>query len=280
MIEKNRRPAFRFINNVGLQYHFFAAGRMFSVRLACRAPKLSVMAGWIYDGGVREICKSDKPWTQSDSPYLDINGDVIDIRDENGEIVVEARAANGEDGFIARGKPIHSLSWMDTFSENNDEVLHLPDITGTVEFRGTTYPAKGYCKHVEWTYAPRYTGYRFLHGLIDNGEIAVWSADAVFAYKKYDYFKMVEKDGSITVADEERSSHKQNTVYAKIGERDVRVEFEELGMWELPLIGDGSDMVIMQRYGNITFIENGVKKTGVAMTEYGFGRYTDGPISA
>ena len=86
---------------------------------------------------------------------------------------------------------------------------------------------------------------------------------------------MIEDKGEVTVADRELSSHKQNTIYAKVGDRNITVTFEELGSWEMPLINDRTDMVIQQRYGNITYREGDIVKSGVAMTEYGFGKYGD-----
>lgn len=279
MKNPNRRPAFRFINNDSLQYHFFAGGMAFSIRLVYRA-SLCVHAAWIYDNGIREISKSNQVWVQSDSDTLDISSDIMQIRDEDGEIVVTAHADNGEEGFTARVRPVHTLKWKDTFAEHaNDEVLHLPDLKGTLQYKGRTYPTHGYCKHIEWREAPRYTGYRFLHGILDDGEIALWSADAVFGYKKYDYFKMVEADGTLVVADDELSSHKQSTIYAKCGAREIQVTFEEKGAWHIPLVESSSDMVIQQRYGLITYREGAITKSGVAVTEYGFGKFSDAPLT-
>ena len=101
----------------------------------------------------------------------------------------------------------------------------------------------------------------------------------MFGYKKYDYFKMIEADGNLVVADEERSSHKQNTIYAKIGDRDIRVDFEELGAWELPLVGPTIDNMLQQRYGKIVVTEGDRRREGVAVTEYGFGKFSDQPMS-
>lgn len=277
MTDPVRRPAFRFTANDSLQYHFFADNRLFSIRMAYRGGHWT-HAAWIYDGSAREIAKSPNLWVQSDSPYLDIQSDIAEVRDEDGEIVVIVHATSSEDSFEARVRPLNTLTWMDTLSESNEEVLHLPDLTGTLKFRGKTYDTKGYCKHVMWHTGPRYTGYRFLHGFVDDGELAIWSADAVFAYQKYDYFKMAKPDGTIIAADYEQSSHKQNTVYARIGERAIKVDFEELGMWELPIVNSSSDMVIMQRYGNIRYTEGSVVKTGFALTEYGFGKYSDNKL--
>ncbi len=278
MKNQNRRPAFHFVDNDCLQYHFFADGMAFSIRLVYRS-KICVHAAWIYDNGIREISKSSQIWSQSDSDYLDISSDIMEIRDEDGEIVIVWHANNDEESFTARVRPVHTLMWKDTFAEDaNDEVLHLPDLKGTLEYKGKTHPTYGYCKHVQWRQGPRYTGYRFIHGILDGGEIALWSADAVFGYKKYDYFKMVEPDGAIVVADNELSSHKQHMVYAKIGSREIQVEFEEMGAWELPLVGPKIDMVIQQRYGKITYHEGAVTKSGVAVTEYGFGKFSDVPL--
>lgn len=278
MKNQPRRPAFRFIDNDGLQYHFFAGGRAFSIRLVYRS-NMCVHAAWIYDNGIREVSKSNQVWIQSDSHYLNISSDIMEIRDEDGEIVIVVHADNSEDSFTARVRPIHTLMWKDTFADGiNDEVLHLPDLKGTLKYKGQTYSTHGYCKHVEWRQAPRYTGYRFLHGILDNGETSLWSADAVFGYKKYDYFKMIEPDGTIVVADDELSSHKQRTIYAKIGTREIQVEFEEMGTWQLPLVGADIDMVIQQRYGAIIYREGAVTKSGVAVTEYGFGKFSDVPL--
>lgn len=278
MKNQSRRPAFRFINNDSLQYHFFASGMVFSIRLVYRSD-ICVHAAWIYDNGIREISKSDQIWTQSDSDHLDISSDIMEIRDQDGEIIIVSRANSGAESFTVRAQPIHTLMWKDTFAEDvNDEVLHLPDLQGTLEYKGKTYVTHGYCKHVEWHQAPRYTGYRFLHGILDGGDITLWSADAVFGYKKYDYFKMVESDGTIAVATDELSSHKQRTIYAKIGSRDIQVEFEEKGAWQLPLVGPAIDMVIQQCYGTIIYREDTITKFGVAVTEYGFGKFSDTPL--
>jgi len=280
MTEEARRPAFRFLDNVGLQYHFFAGGMAFSIRLVHRLD-VCTHAAWIFDGSMREIAKSNQVWTQSDSEYLDISSDIMAVRDEDGDIVVSVKSSSGEDDFEARVRPVHTLTSNDTFNTaSNDDVLHLPDLNGTLEYKGQSYSAFGYCKHVEWNKGPRYTGYRFLHGVLDDDKTAIWSADAVFGYKKYDYFKMVEPDGTIVVADDELSSHKQKTIYASIGDRHVRVVFEELGAWELPLIDPPeTDMVIQQRYGTITYHEGNVKKSGTALTEYGFGKFAEADLS-
>ncbi len=274
MTNPARRPAFRFTNNDSLQYHFFADGKLFSIRLVYRGGHWT-HAAWIYDGSAREIAKSSNLWVQSDDPYLNIKSDIAEIRDEDGEIVVIVHDATGDSSFEARVRPLNTLSWMDTLSESNEEVLHLPDLTGTIKFRGKTHDAKGYCKHVMWHTGPRYTGYRFLQGFLDEGQLAIWSADAVFAYQKYDYFKMAKPDGTIIAADHEQSSHKQNTVYARIGNREVKVDFEELGAWELPIVNESSDMVIQQRYGKIRYTDGNAEKSGIALTEYGFGKYSD-----
>jgi len=218
-------------------------------------------------------------WTQMGGDCLNICSDIMEIRDEDGEITVICRDKSGGKSFTARVRPIHVLAWKDTFDEDaNAEVLHLPDLKGTLEYKGEIFPACGYCKHVEWRQAPRYTGYRFLHGILDGGECALWSADAVFGYKKYDYFKMIQPDGAIAVADGELSSHKQHTIYAKIGSREIQVEFAEMGAWQLPLVGPEIDMVIQQRYGRISYREGSISKSGVAVTEYGFGKFSNAPL--
>lgn len=275
---KNERvQKFRFVKNDNLQYHFFSAGKIFSTRLVHR-PGICVHASWIYDGAVTEISRSENLWIQSDTDFMDISSDILSVRDLDGELNIIAKFEDGRNCFHAKVKPQNILKWLDTYAESNDEVLHLPDLIGTLEYKGKVYPTFGYCKHVQWQSAPRYTGYRFLHGIIGDEQIPVWSADAVFGYQKYDYFKMIEDKGEVTVADRELSSHKQNTIYAKVGDRNITVSFEELGSWEMPLINDRIDMVIQQRYGNITYREGDIVKPGVAMTEYGFGKYGDNSI--
>lgn len=274
MTQHTRRPAFRFQKNDSLQYHFFAEDKIFSIRFVFRGA-ICVHAAWIFDGSLREISKSEEVWTQADTDYLDISSEIMRVSDENGELIINVKAENGEDGFEARVRPDHTLNWKDTFSPENDAVLHLPDLQGTLTYRGKAYETTGYCKHVEWSQGPRYTGYRFLHGVLDHGDGVVWSADAVFGYQKYDYFKMITPDGSIVEGDGEMTAHKQNTVFSEIEGRKVSVTFEELGRWELPLLGQGIDMVIMQRYGRIKLQDGEVIKSGVAMTEYGFGKYSD-----
>lgn len=278
MQKHGQLPAFRFVKNDSLQYHFFANDMAFSVRLIYRS-NMRIHAVWVYENGIQEINKSSQVWTQTGGDYLNIRSDIMEIRDEDGEIIVVCRDKTGGEGFTARVRPIHTLSWKDTFDEDaNDEVLHLPNLKGTLEYKGKVFPAHGYCKHVEWRQAPRYTGYRFLHGILDGGECALWSADAVFGYKKYDYFKMIQPDGTIVTADNELSSHKQNTIYAKIGPREIQVEFEELDAWQLPLVGSEIDMVIQQRYGRISYREGLINKSGVAVTEYGFGKFSNTPL--
>ena len=106
-----------------------------------------------------------------------------------------------------------------------------------------------------------------------NGSLksAEFRTDANFGFEKYDYFRLLHKDGRTITADPEHSSVKKNVAFAKAGERTFELRFEELANWSRQLKSSEMDMSLQQRYGRITLIDNGKAIPGIAIAEYGIG---------
>ena len=118
---------------------------------------------------------------------------------------------------------------------------------------------------------PTYWGYRFIQGyLVDK--TCLWSADAVFGFSKYDYFKVVSPDGTLFEAPTDAVAHKQDVMFCYVDGMRRQAEFEELGVWDLSLKSSATDSCMRQRYGRVRYNDGKTTRTGVALTEYCFGR--------
>jgi hypothetical protein len=254
-----------------LKWHLFCGDLFFCVHVFT-GESIEVSAAWVYDGGVREIFRQENTLQQSAADYLDISSRALQIVDVDGGVSIVCRDESGDVAFSMELKERNVFAWKDPADPENEGVIHWPDMSGTATYNGKTYSGHGYCKRVMWAESPRYWGYRFLQSTKPDGSLALWGADGVFGFSKYDYFRLVRPDGTLLSADPEMSSHKQNTFYAKAGDTNYRIAFEELGYWETRLVSKSMDSMLRQQYGRMTLFENEKEVTsGPAFREYCYG---------
>lgn len=261
-----KQPPYPAGSHDSIQYHFFCDDKLFAARIF-RTDTLENTSAWIFDGSARSILDDGTPIKQSSSDHLDVTAATISMNAGEGEGRLSIRGAKPEDSFEVEFTSGKEFRWSDTL----EDVLHQPDLRCVVKYKGKLLAGRGYCKRYAWAKPPHYWGYRFLQGFLDDRETAIWTADAVFGENKYDYFKIVSRDGTLLEAPKESCAHKQNTMF---GYRDgVRhqADFEELGVWNHILKSSGMDSHLQQRYGKVRYFDGQNYHEGVAITEYCFG---------
>lgn len=259
------------VGHDSIQYHVFAEGLIFAARIF-RTDSLEHHSAWIYDGHVREVISSSAPFTQSDSPFLDVAAPSMRIVANENEGQLTVRGENIADSFELRFKVRHRYQWSYDAEATGEHVLHLPDLDCEVAYQGRTLRGTGYHKRYHWRTPPRYWGYRFLHSVMDDGIAVVWTADAMFGTRKYDYFKVLDlTTGHLLEAAPETCAHKQNLIFGEIGTEKHRVEFVEAGAWNTVLRSSAMDSHMQQRAGRIRYMAGPLRLSGTAITEYCFG---------
>ena len=251
------------------QYHFFCGNLFVAVRVF-KTPTLEHHSAWVFDGQAREVMSSTTPLKLGKENHLHLTGPHMEMVVENkGRFEIEGQ--NGATGFSVEFSPKTSLVWDHPSWSADEQAIHQPDLIGRVRYKGAVHDGIGYCKRYFWANFPRYWGYRFLHGAAADGSLTLWTADAVFGLGKYDYFHIVRKDGSMTSADPDRSSHKLTTMYGQAGSVNLRVDFEPLGEWDTVLKSPRMESHMLQRYGRMVLHQNDRTLPGFAMTEQCFG---------
>ena len=261
-----KQPPYPAGSHDSIQYHFFCDDKLFAVRIF-RTDSLEHHSAWVFDDGARTVLSSDAPIRQADREYLDVAAETMRIEadDTSGRITVHGAVA--DDAFAVEFKPGRTLRWSDTL----EHVMHQPDIACVVSYRGRRLAGVGYSKRYAWAEPPRYWGYRFLQGFLGDRTTSIWTADAVFGLNKYDYFKVLSADGSLFEAPNDRTAHKQNTMFAYANGVRHEARFEELASWDQILKSERMDSHLRQRYGRVRYFDGKAEREGVAITEYCFG---------
>lgn len=255
------QPPFGRHDHDSLQYHFRCGGLIGAARLF-RTPTLQHASAWIWEAGtLTRLHDGQGPLGQSRDAALDVTDGAMAMRD--GAEGVAIRLGGG----IAIGLvPRRSWRWDDTIST----VLHQPDMACTLTLGDRSLSGVGYCKRYAWTPAPRHWGYRFVQGWCDDGA-ALWTAEATFGTRKYDYFRLLEPGGALLEGGPEASRHRQDGVVCDVAGGVARVALEELAVWEAPLRSPGMDSLLRQRVCRLRIALPTGEREGLAINETCFG---------
>lgn len=261
-----KQPLYPTGSHDSIQYHVFCGEKLFAMRIF-RTDTLEHHSAWIFDGTARTVLSSEAVIGQAASDHLDVTAETMRLvaGEAGGRIGVHGPVA--EDGFEIDFKVGRTFRWSDTL----EEVMHQPDLDCVVTYRGETFRGRGYCKRYSWSQPPRYWGYRFLQGFVDDLNTSIWTADAIFGLNKYDYFKILSADGGVVEASKDNSAHKQDSMFCYVDGVRHQADFEELGAWDQILRSPKMDSHLRQRYGRVRYLDGAVARTGVALTEYCFG---------
>lgn len=259
------QPPFGDFDHDSIQYHafcgnFVCAARIFSTR------SLVHTSAWVYDGNsVRTVFGSTQTPVQSSAGHCDVEADGIFMRADDRTAAIRLSPENSADAIDLHFDVRSEVTWNDTIST----VIHQPDMECQVVFGGATHTGKGYAKRYTWTPCPHNWGYRFIQGYA--GDINLWTAEATFGEDKYDYFKMIAPDGTVSEAERPNSCHRMNAAFATVGGDQIAVEIEEIGRWQVDLRSAAMDSLLRQRMCHLQVTRNGEVHTGYAINETCYG---------
>jgi hypothetical protein len=265
-----KQPAYPAGSHDSIQYHFFCEDKLFAMRIF-RSDSLEQTSAWIFDGTAKAVLASDSKITQSDAGHLDVSSQEMTLAagEDAGRITIVSEKAEGSfEVEFTLGK---TLNWGYNAQDVGEDVFHQPDLACVVTYRGKKMVGRGYCKRYYWQNPPRYWGYRFLQGFIDDRKTSIWTADAMFGTSKYEYFKLLGQDGTLLELPTDTCAHKQNLMFGYLDGVRHEAIFEELGAWNQTLKSSSMDSHMQQRYGKVTYFDGNNVRTGVAITEYCFG---------
>ena len=84
----------------------------------------------------------------------------------------------------------------------------------------------------------------------------------------YDYFKIAQADGTILVADDEHTHHRDNIGYGSIDGRPFEAEVEAIGQWETRLLGGNFDALLRQRFSRLAVRYDGEEQKVMPSTRW------------
>lgn len=253
--------------NEGIQYEIFCGDRYFCVRVI-ETGSLKYHCSWVYDGGVRELLSSETPLRRSAKPHLDLSGDDIRIEADKsgGKIGVKSPAGDLEIDFKS---PI-TASWG---IPPEDVAIHQPLMDATVRWGGQSLRGQGYCKRYWYHRDIDYWSWRFIMGIVQQGAapLMVWTAEAMFALEKYDYFKLVGPNGAVAAAERNDSLHREAEAFGTVNGVAYNARVRELGRWEKVLRTSAMDTKLRLKFCELSLISGGTTLKGYALHEIGAG---------
>ena len=254
-----------------LQYHFFLSGLFLAIRVFHTSSLQSVTA-WAYDyaepeSGAIELVNSYAPLAPQPGSGLNLANDELAIVDDatDGGSIRIAPTSTAATALLARaGVPVgpsgrpelvlaieqqgHVYSWVPV-GASDDLVIHRPQMRARLDgWRGAAPTGYGYSKRYHGIYA-RYNQWRFIHGVADTQGLdapppaIVWTADATFGDKKYNYFKLLSgaahKSGEIIEASKSETYNQEDAGYATIDGKRYEAHVHEIASWHT-IIGGGA----------------------------------------
>lgn len=253
--------------NQTCQYNFFCEDKFFCVR-QMELRDFVHQSAWVYDVGVHEILNTAHPIECLGDEHLNTRTPqfLMESNDERGRV----------SALDSSGNPVFEMNWTIPISSSWDipgegAGLHQPLLKGEVDYRGKTYRGHGYCKRAYHDQDLECYAWRFIEGVFDNGNAMVWTADAFFGLSCYDYFKIAFADGTILVADNEHTHHRDTIGYGRIDGRPYEAAVDVIGQWDTRLLGNRLDTLLRQRFSKLTVRFGGQTYQGYALQEIGGG---------
>jgi hypothetical protein len=250
-----------------IQYHFFCEDRFFSARIF-NTKHFTHHSAWVFDGAPRELVNSSEPLQRIGTDRLNVHASrfVMDASNGGGTIAVHEDGTSGPI-LEMRFKVPRTFTWYCL----EGPAIHQTHIQGEITYQGKRYTGLGYCKRYWWDENIEYWGYRFVQSVTSSGTDMIWTADATFAQTKYAYFKESHPDGSLGVAEEKDSAHRNDVAYGVIDGIPYEIRLKEMGSWETCLKSETMDSKMRQRFCKATIRRGDRQDTGYALNETCFG---------
>ncbi|MBS1868434.1 MAG: hypothetical protein JSS99_02115 [Actinobacteria bacterium] len=258
--------------NDGLQYHFFCDDdRVFGVRVV-KTALTEVHWAWVSDrDGTRTIHRREAFSEQAEGASLSMHSPGFHIvTDETGGGSLDVDGPGGlhvDFEVKTRKDADRQLEGQTT------ETFYHPDLDCTVTYDGKTSPAIGFMKRYMYPEPPRHWHWLFLQGYASDRSYSLWTADACFAFLKYNYFRILPRDGKLFEADVTRTHHARGLVRADTpdgGEYEAR--FEPIAEPADCLIKTAEiETLVRQTPVRFTLSDGAETSEGIAIYEYGAG---------
>ena len=239
------------------------------------------MSAWAYDyaepeSGAIELVNTYAPLAPQPGRGLNLANNelaIVDTATDGGLIRIAPTATAATDLLARAGVPVgpsgrpelvlaieeqgHVYSWVPV-GASDDLVIHRPQMRARLDgWRGAAPTGYGYSKRYHGIYA-RYNAWRFIHGVADSSGRAgdelgvvppptiVWTADATFGDKKYNYFKLLSgaahESGEIVEAANSETYNQADAGYATISGKRYEAHVREIASWHT-IIGGGADQM-------------------------------------
>jgi|GEM_PF-2052218 len=264
------QPPFGTTASDSLQYELFFDQIFVSIRII-KTPTATFSSAWMWDNGIVDLLTSYQPFETRSREGLYAGNDHISyaMQHGGGQILIRPEAG-GEWAFDIEEKI--TSQWR---FPPDDVVIHQPGLRVSMRRSGETLVGRGYAKRYAFAGDNGYMYWRFITGPFgawrDQTGPWVWTAEAAFELKKYDYFKIMDAAGDIKTADQPGTYHRDRLAIGVVDGQAHCVEIEDIGRIEKVMKTDKTDMKISQAYCHMTVTRDGETLTGFGLNEIACG---------
>jgi hypothetical protein len=256
-----------------LQYHLFFPEGFFVHCRVFLTPSLEHSVVWTCDakGEVKEVFKQNVALIPGKDDFMVLDAADLHIHDgpQGGQISVPS--AKLEINFESE----RDFKWLPGGQSVDDNaVIHRPQLKVKMKLNGVETSGEGYSKRYFGEYGPHW-GYRFIQssGLAPPFS-ALWTADATFGFSKYNYFKLLKRDGELIQAKAEDTYQQDCDGYAYIDQQKYHAHIDVIGEWVHDYVsaGNATNSRMQLRYCKLTLcLPSGEMVSGYALNERCFG---------
>lgn len=255
-----------------LQYELFFGDRFVSIR-ALKFPSCQFISAWMYDGGLADLFFTHEPLAgvQADRPGLHAHNNCLSL---------ELGAGGGQINMVSPDHGAFEVDVAETVSTVwrvplGDIVIHQPLLNVTLRHRSEACTGVGYAKRYTFGQDTQHTYWRFITGPAGDGCKPgwLWTAEAAFDLRKYDYFKLAGADGTIVAADQPGSWHRDRMAHGVLNGAAHQVEIEDLGRIERSIEGPGTNLKLSQAFCRMSLTAGGKAHSSFALNEIACGSH-------
>jgi len=250
----------------------FFQDRFISIR-ALKFPSCQFISAWMFDGGVVDLFSTYDPLKtmHQDRPGLYAHNEYVtyELNPGGGQIVVEPP---NHDGFtVVLGETVSTI-WHVPLG---DMVIHQPLLNVSLTMGEHTLVGAGYAKRYTFEKETEHTYWRFISGPTGDEQAPswLWTAEAAFDLKKYDYFKQARQDGTITAAEQPGTWHRDRAAHGLLNGVAHDVQIEDLGRIDRVIAGPGTNLKLSQAYCQMTVTAGGQTHRSFALNEIACGSH-------
>lgn len=230
-----------------LQYELFFGDRFLSVR-GLKFPSCEFISAWMFDQGVADLFSTYEPLQPSEPQAPGVYA-------HNDKLSLKMGAGGGQILIQSEGRGALTVDLEETVSTlwrfpPDDVVIHQPLLKASLSAGAEKCEGIGYAKRYTFGPETEHMYWRFISGPVptqpDPGWL--WTAEASFDLKKYDYFKRASANGQIITASQPGTWHRDQMAHGTLDGVEHTVEIEDLGRINRRIQGPGTDLKFSQAF--------------------------------